>query len=138
MKRYELTDHTSDIGIKVYGKSMEELFCNAAFGMFDILADLEGIKTSTSIKIELTKENSEELLVSWLDELIYNFYTKKIIFSEFKIQNLNDTSLKAEAIGRHIGDRKSRLKTEIKAVTYHDLKIEKNNGAYEVGIIFDV
>jgi SHS2 domain-containing protein len=138
MKKYEIIDHTADIGIKVYGGFLEELFVNAAYGMFDIIADLEGLKTSTSVKIELEAANTEELLVAWLDELIYNFYTKKIIFSEFKIYELTDTKIKAEAFGKNIGDKKSRLKTEIKAATYHGLKIEEKNRNYEVQIIFDV
>ena len=138
MKPYEIVDHTADIGLKVYGTSLKELFHNASCGMFDIIADLKGIKTSTSIKIELEAPTTEELLVSWLDELIYNFYTKGIIFSKFDIESIDEKSLKAEAFGRHIGDKKSRLKTEIKAVTYHDLKIKESGGNYEVQIIFDV
>ncbi|MBL7068874.1 MAG: archease [Candidatus Omnitrophica bacterium] len=138
MKRYEIINHTADIGIKVYGKSLEELFINAASGMFEIIADLDGLKPSTSIKVKLEAQNDEELLVAWLDELIYNFYTKKIIFSEFKISSLSAAKIEAEAIGKHIGDKKSRLKTEIKAATYHDLKIEKESGNYQVQIIFDI
>jgi len=138
LKRYEIVDHTADIGIKVYGKSAEELFINAAYGMFEIIADLEGLKPSTSIKVKLGAQSAEELLVAWLDELIYNFYTKKIIFSDFKISILSDTKIEAEAFGKHIGDKKSRLKTEIKAATYHDLRIEKESGSYQAQIIFDV
>lgn len=138
MKRYEIIEHTADIGIKAYGKDLKDLFINAAYGMFDIIADLEGLKPATSIKVELTAGNTEELLVAWLDELLYNFYTKNIIFADFKIIDLSDTSMKAEVFGKHIGDKKSRLKTEIKAATYHDLKIEEKSGTYEVQIIFDV
>jgi len=138
MKRYDIVDHTADIGIRAYGKSLEELFVNAAYGMFDIIADLDGLKTSTSVKINLKAPNAEELLITWLDELIYNFYTKQIIFSEFKIAHLTNTNIKAEAFGKHIGDNRSRLNTEIKAATYHDLKIEEKNKNYQVQIIFDI
>ncbi len=138
MKKYEIIDHTADIGIKVYGQSLKELFTNAARGMFEIIADLDGIKPATSVKIALKAENSEELLVAWLDELLYNFYTKNIIFCAFKISELTGTGIKAEAFGRHIGNKKSRLNTEIKAATYHDLKIKEKDKSYEVQIIFDV
>lgn len=138
MKPYEIVEHTADIGIKVYGKTLGELFVNSARGLFDIIADLDGIKISTSIKIKLEADNPEELLVAWLDELIYNFYTKNIIFSEFKINKITDKSVEAEASGRHIGSKKSRLKTEVKAATYHGLKIEEDKKIYRVQIIFDV
>ena len=138
MKKYDIVEHTADIGIKAYGSTLKELFEHSARGLFDIIADLDGLKPSTSIKVKLEAVNTEELLVSWLDELIYNFYTKNIIFSEFKITALSDKRLEAEVFGKHIGNRKSRLKTEVKAATYHGLKIDKTKGRYEVQIIFDV
>jgi SHS2 domain-containing protein len=138
MKPFEILDHTADIRIKVYGKDLKELFRNAAFGMCSILADLEGITASTELEIKVEAPDREELLVEWLDELLYNFYTKHIIFSEFNIKELTDTGLTSGVKGRFIGENKNRLKTEIKAATRHDLRIEKKEGHYEVQIVFDV
>ncbi len=138
MKRYEQIEHTADIGVRVYGASVKELFKNAAFSMFDIIADLEGIRGSVEIDVELKAESPEELLVNWLDELLYNFYTKWIIFFDFDILELDGRRIKARARGRHVGENRNRLKTEIKAVTYHNLKIKEEGGQYSVEIIFDV
>jgi SHS2 domain-containing protein len=138
MKPFEIINHTADISIKAYGKSLDELFENAALGMFNILADLEGITTSTESEIKVQAIDQEELLVEWLDELLYNFYTKYIIFCDFNITELTNTSLVAKAKGRFVGENKNRLKTEIKATTRHNLKIEKKDDIYEVQIIFDV
>jgi len=138
MKRYEQFPHTADIGVRVFGKSLKELFENAAFSMFDILADLEGLKTPITRDIVLTAPNPEELLVAWLDELLYNFYTKSIIFSRFEIEEISETSLKAKVLGRPVGENRNRLKTEIKAVTYSDLKIKKTPDGFSVEIVFDV
>lgn len=138
MNRYEQIEHTADIAVRVYGKDMKELFGNAAFGMFDITADLEGLKESVAVDIDLKADNYEELLVKWLDELLYNFYTKWIIFFEFDILELEANRLKARARGRHVGENHNRLKTEIKAATYHDLKVKKSPDGYSVDIIFDI
>ena len=138
MKRYEQIPHTADIAVRVYGKDLKELFINAAYGMFDIIADLEGLKSSVSIDVNLEVPSKEELLVSWLDELLYNFYVKGIIFFKFDITFLSETKLIAKAEGRHIGKNKNRLKTEIKAATYHDLTIKESNEGYSVDIVFDV
>ncbi|MBL7071118.1 MAG: archease [Candidatus Omnitrophica bacterium] len=138
MKRFEIIDHTADISIKAYGKSLKELFRNAAFGMFNILADLEGITTSTSLELKLDAPDKEELLIEWLDELLYNFYTKQLIFCDFDITELTDKNLTAKVKGRFIGENKNRLKTEIKAATRHDLHITKKEDTYEVRIVFDV
>lgn len=138
MKRYEQFPHTADIGVRVYGKDLKELFANAAFAMFDIIGDLEGMKTPITREFEVTAANYEELLVAWLDELLYHFYTKWIIFADFEIEELDSGHIKAKAFGRSVGDNKNRLKAEIKAATYHDLKIKQAGGIYEVEIIFDI
>ena len=138
MKRYEQFPHTADIGVRVYGKSLKDLFGNAAFAMFDILADLEGITNDLTETFDLKANNSEELLIAWLDELLYRFYTKQVILSEFNIGELNGKSLKATAYGRSAKVNRNRLKTEIKAATYADLAIKKIVDGYSVEIIFDV
>lgn len=138
MKRYEQIPHTADIAIRAYGKDLKELFTNAAYGMFDIIADLSGLEKSVSIDVNLNAPSSEDLLISWLDELLYNFYTKGIIFFEFDIVDISDTRIMAHVHGRHVGENRNRLKTEIKAATYHELKINENSEGYSVEIIFDV
>ena len=138
MKRYEQFPHTADIGVRVFGKDPEELFVNAAFAMFDIIADLEGLKGDIVKDFKVQADNQEELLVAWLDELLYNFYTKQIIFYKFEVKEISPTSLSARAYGRPVSANRNRLKTEIKAATYSDLKITKTGEAYQVEIIFDV
>ena len=138
MKRYEQFSHTADIGVRVFGKTLKELFENAAFAMFDILADLDGIKGEITQDFELTAPNHEELLISWLDELLYNFYAKNIIFYKFEVTELSEDVIKARAFGRSVSENRNRLKTEIKAATYYNLRIIKKDDYYEVEIIFDV
>ena len=127
MRPFEIVNHTADISIKAYGKDLKALFENAALGMFNILADLEGITASTELEIKAEAPGAEELLVEWLDELLYSFYTKHIIFCEFNITGLTDTNLTAKVKGRFIGENRNRLKTEIKAATRHNLQIKKKD-----------
>lgn len=138
MKRYEQFPHTADIGVRVFGKDLKELFENAAFAMFDIIADLEGISGDTAVEFDLKAADDEELLVAWLDELLYNFYTKELIFHKFRIDELKDGKLRATAFARPVAANRNRLKTEVKAATYHDLKIKSDSGGYSVEIILDV
>ncbi|MFA5143620.1 MAG: archease [Candidatus Omnitrophota bacterium] len=138
MKRYEQFPHTADIGIRVYGRDLRELFENAAYGMFDVIADLEGIKTAGAEKVEAMGQTAEELLVAWLDELLYRFCTKDIIYSKFEITELSETRLKAKVRGRPAAANRNRLRMEIKAITYAGLKIVKTDSGYQVEIIFDV
>lgn len=140
MKRYEQVPHTADIGAKIYGKDMPELFVNAAFAMFDIMADIADMAKGegNKVNVEVKGPDLEGLLVSWLNELLYLSFNNDLLFHKFDIISLKKTSLKAEVTGKSLSANKDKLKREIKAATYHDLKITKDNGRYEVTIIFDV
>lgn len=138
MKRYEQFPHTADIGVRVFGRDLKELFENAAFAMFDIIADLEGMTGDIVMDFELKASDNEELLVAWLDELLYNFYTRQVIFYRFRVNELAGGALRATATGRPASANRNRLKTEIKAATYHDLKIKEAADGYSVEVVFDV
>lgn len=143
MKPYEIIEHTADVGIKANGKTLKELFENTAKGMFNII---EGEKThqinsqKTCQKIEIKKEidDFEELLVSWLSELLYIFNKEEILFDSFRIFELNNDSILGEARGERIDFSRNTLQTEIKAVTFHNLKIEEDISGFHCSVIFDV
>jgi SHS2 domain-containing protein len=138
MKRYEQFPHTADIGVRVFGKDLKELFENAAFAMFDIIADLEGLRGDIVRDLHLEAPTGEELLIAFLDGLLYDFCTNEVIFFKFDVIEVSSGMLKARAYGRPVSANRNRLKTEIKAATYSDLKIEKTDSGYMVEIIFDV
>jgi len=141
-KRFEVVDHTADLGIIAYGKTVPELFENAAFGMFSLIASLDGIKEKFRISISIDAHDYEELLITFLNELQYYYATKKVIFKRFEIFNLKETHLDANISGGEIADistTSSGILHDIKAATYHQLKIEKTSeNGYKTRIIFDV
>ena len=138
MKRYEIIDHTADIGLRAYGKDLKQLFTNAACGMFGILADLKNVRPKESLEIKLKAPNIEELFLSWLGELLYQYNSKGIIFKEVLIDKLNERSVSAQARGEKLDLKRHRLKTEIKAATYHELKVQKVKDTWQGEVIFDV
>ena len=140
MKPYEIIEHTADVGIKANGASIEEVFENAARGMFDIIGGKLQLETGTEKKIEIRKkaETPEELLVGWLSELLYIFNKEEILFDDFKILELDNNSIISESSGKKIDLACTPLQTEIKAVTFHELKIERDKEGFSCKIIFDV
>lgn len=140
MKRYKQIPHTADIGAKIYGKDIPELFANAAFAMFDLMAGIGKMAKGEGNKVEVEVQGPdfEGLLVSWLNELLYLSFNNDLLFCKFDVISLEKTRLKAEVTGQSLEANKGRLRREIKAATYHDLKITKDKGRYEVTIIFDV
>ncbi len=138
MKRYEIIDHTADIGLRAYGKDLKQLFTNAVYGMFNILADVKNVRAKKKLTINLKAPNLEELFLSWLSELLYQYNGKKIILKEVQIDKLSEKAISAKAIGERLDLKRHRLKTEIKAVTYHQLKVQKVKDMWQGEVIFDV
>jgi SHS2 domain-containing protein len=138
VKPFEVIEHTADIGIVAYGADIKQVFANAALGLFNLMADLENLKENTKREIELSAEDIEVLLVEWLNELIYISEVEHIIFKRFEVKELSNTQLKAICFGEKIKPGQHRLKREIKAATYHMLKLNKEDGSYKVRIIFDI
>lgn len=134
MDKYKVIDHPSDIGIEVYGKTLSELFENAAFGMMDMMFDLTQVDTKRSFAVKISAENIESLLISWLSELIYISDAKKIALCKFEINKLTDTQLEAKVIGGKI----NKVKESIKAATYSQLEIKEDKGFFKARIVFDV
>ena len=145
--KYKLIEHLSDVGIKVCGNNIIELFENAAEGMFSLITDLNNVKKIIEKEILIHIEEKieiEDFLIAWLEKLLYLCETEGIIFSYFKIKDfrVNDrqSSILALIEGERINLKKHEMLSQIKAPTYHNLHIHKENnkGGYIVEIIFDV
>jgi SHS2 domain-containing protein len=136
MPRFEVIDHTADIGIAAYGSDLKEAFSNAAYGMFTLIADLEDVGNDVVREISLEAIDQEALVVGWLNELLYLFDVDRIIFKEFEIDRLGHRHLQAIARGERIDVSRHHLRTEIKAATYHTLKIEEGDGV-RIQVILD-
>lgn len=138
MKKYELIDHTADVAIKAYGKTLSEAFENAAKGMFDIITDSSEIENIGQYDIELEADNLEELLVDWLSELLFLNSANNLVFGFFKVDlDEKKNKLSAKVFGEKFNISKHKAGAEIKAVTYHMLEV-KSKKPYHVQILFDI
>jgi len=138
MKTYELIDHTADVGIKAYGKTLSEAFENIAKGMFDIITNKSEIENIGQYNIELETNNLEQLLVDWLSELLFLNSANNLVFSFFKVDlDEKNNTLSAKVFGEKFDISKHKIGTEIKAVTYHMLEV-KTKKPYHVQVLFDI
>lgn len=139
MKPYEYLEHTADMGLLVRGQSLSELLKNAAQGLFETIAVVNTVDETESIEIQLTAESVEELFVAWLDELIFRHETEEIFFKRANIHRCSETEMFATVYGELVNFDKHEVYTEIKSVTYHQLKVEqKPDGSWHAQVIFDL
>ncbi|MFH1760653.1 MAG: archease [bacterium] len=141
-KRFKEIEHTADVGIIAYGKTLEELFENAACGMLYISYGNLSIDADLSLKIDIEEPDEIHLLVAWLSELNYLTLTNDFLthtIKDLKItQSEKSWRLQAEIKGTQAATFLDFFNTEIKAVTYHQLKIEKKKNHYQCQVIFDI
>jgi SHS2 domain-containing protein len=135
---YEILDHTADASVRVYGKSFEELLRNAACAMMELITDRDKVEPSEVVEIEASGENREELLVHWLQEILFAHQVKKMVFKDFEVKLEDETRIKGKAFGEEIDSEKHELSADIKAVTYHNLKVEPSDDRLKVEIVFDI
>ena len=136
--KYQTFEHTADLGIRVFGRTEKELFANAAYALFDLMADLKKVRETESLAVRLEAADREDLLVRWLSELLSLAAARGFLFKNFSFAHLDSTSLQAVAHGENIDPARHKMKMEIKAVTYHQVEVKKREGRWEGKIIFDV
>ena len=146
VKRYEELEHPSDVGLRFRGRSLEELFQNAGEGMFSLITDMESVEPIISLELGLEGESSsyEDILIAWLERLLYHFEVDFMLFSQVLVKELikskNGYSMKAVLYGERIDRKKHSIMEEIKAPTYQFLSIcrDKERRIWEGTVIFDV
>lgn len=137
-KRYRIFGTTADVGVKSSGRNMKEAFENQATGMFSIMVDLRTVTAGPSFNVKASGHDNESLLASFLEELLYISDTKQVFLKEFRITKLDGRTLSAEAKGEDIDPRRHIIKTQVKAVTYHMLKVDVSPGMVSTTVVYDI
>jgi len=140
MEEFEFLEHTADLGLRVKGKTSEDLFNNYAAVLFSLLTDYQP-KEIINKKITLQAQSLSELLIDWLNELLSMFFADDFLPKEYSIKITDDKGgkiLEAEIKGEEFDFESNPLKREIKAATYHEVKVEENDSEYVGEVIFDV
>ncbi len=155
MDRFRVLDISGDVGIKAFGKSINEAFINASTGMYSLITDTDAIKEKKTIDVSVESHSLDGLLVSWLNELIfhfdaYGFIGKKITITELTPSlpfegkggadqtGLPACKIKATVTGEDFDPERHERRLLIKAATYHMLRIEKAGDMWEVDVVFDI
>lgn len=134
----EQIDHTADVGIVIRAGDLRQLFERAAWGMFAVITDPETVRPTVSLSLAAAARDREGLLVRWLSDLNFHHATRHLLFSQFVVERLTDTELTATVCGEKIDPARHVLHTEIKAVTFHGLRLEQGHEGWRAQIIFDL
>jgi SHS2 domain-containing protein len=138
MERFRILEHPADIGFEAFGSTREEVFANAARALFHLIVDLDSIEPRDDVLVEVEGSDPASLLVNWLSELLYLNDAEGWLFSEFEVERLDDRSLTARARGEKFDRTRHRAKLQVKAITYHQLELERTAEGWQARVYVDI
>lgn len=133
--KYKVLEHTADAMVEVHGKTLDDRFANAAYALFDQMTDITKVKPTGELKIVLEAETREQLLVDFLQELLFVNDAEDLVFSEFEVKT-DGRRLDAVVKGEKFDEKKHTKRSVVKGVTYHKLEFNDKEGT--LTILFDV
>lgn len=133
--KYRLLEHTADAMVEVYGQDLGERFENAAYAMFDQMTDLDLVEAKGEVKVVLQADSREQLLVDFLQELLYVNDLEDFVFSRFEVST-DGKKLEAICYGEKFDPARHTKRSVVKGVTYHKLEFDDKEG--KVTLLFDV
>lgn len=135
---YEVFEHTADVGIRVRAASLDELFADAGRGLFALIVEnLDDVRPVQSRLFRVEGKEREYLLFDWLNELLFTFDTEHLLLSRFEVAVI-DSGLTATAWGEVMDPSRHRPDHEVKAITYHGLKLEPTEEGWLAEVIVDI
>ncbi|MEM0357890.1 MAG: archease [Candidatus Bathyarchaeia archaeon] len=141
-KGYKFLEHMADAYIAAYGKDLAEALENAAAAMFDVMTDIKKVGPEIEDYVEVSGEDEYALLYNWLEALLVKAEIEGMLYSKFKITELNRNNggfrLKAKIWGEKFNPQKHVQKVGVKAVTYHQMEIVKKKDRAVVKFILDI
>ena len=135
---YEHFEHTADLGLRVRASDLPSLFADAGRGLFAMFVDNpEEIQPVETVQFDIAGTDRDYLLFDWLNELLYTFESRHLLLGEFDVQ-ITDQGLTATARGEPLNPARHQLGHEVKAITYHGLKLEQQPHGWLAEVIVDV
>ncbi len=135
---YETFEHTADLGLRIRAADRNTLFEEAARALFAVIVeDLDSVRPVQSVNIALPADADDYLLFDWLNQLLFHFDSEHVLFARFKV-TVGEHGLTGQAWGEPLDRARHRLEHEVKAITYHGLKVEKNEDGWLAEMIVDI
>ena len=135
---YREIEHTADLGVEITAADLPALFASAGEALYALIADPATIENREAIKVSATGANPEDLLHTWLCELLALFNVRGFVGKRCEIDRISDGKVQGRVSGEKLDLKRHAFHTEIKGVTYHDFKVWQDAGTWHARVIFDV
>ncbi|MEO8498187.1 MAG: archease [Planctomycetota bacterium] len=135
---FETFEHTADLGLRVRADTFEHLLEEAGRGLSSIMVtNLDDVRCLQVRTYRVAGATSDYLLFDWLNELLYTFESERLLLTEFKVE-VDSEGLCATARGEPMDLERHRMEHEVKAITYHGLRVEEHADGWFAELIVDI
>jgi SHS2 domain-containing protein len=135
---HETFEHTADLGLRIRAADLDALFAEAGQALFEtIVEDLQSVRHEKRVDITLAADDRDYLLFDWLKELLFHFDTEHLLLGRFAVY-VTDIGLTGSAWGELLDRARHNLEHEVKAITYHGLRVEETPGGWLAEVIVDI
>jgi SHS2 domain-containing protein len=135
---YELLEHTGDLGLLVKADEVNGLFCEAGRALFDVITDIAAVEPRVEHQVSVAGNGLDECLVAWLNELLYLHETEELLFAEFAVHTIHASGVVGVGRGERFDATRHRIERGVKAATFHQLEVRKDENGWNARIILDV
>jgi SHS2 domain-containing protein len=140
---FEPVEHTADVGLHAWGRTLEELFTQAGLGMAALLTNPEKVEARERREVDLPADDLEQGLIGWLQEILYLYEVGRFVPAAVEVALVTPARVRATVIGEPLDRGRHESRADIKAATYHDLKIRSFRDAaggvrFDTVVIFDI
>ncbi|MBI3934918.1 MAG: archease [Acidobacteria bacterium] len=135
---YEVLEHTADVGLRVYGRTLPELFANAALGLMALAIEPQDFQEKERLPLSVSGSDAEQLLVNWLSEILYYIDADGWAFTRFAITECSPMAITADGWGERRDPASRTRAVAVKAVTYHQLAVCETPDGWQATIFFDI
>ena len=135
---YQIINHTADLGIIVKGPDVKQLFIHAARAMIDLMVEGDISERIATRDVLVKGEDFPDLMVRWLGEILYLFVGENLIVDSIEVKSISAVQLKSILTLARFEPEHHQVLREIKAVTYHQIAVDKRDDGWEARVIFDI
>lgn len=135
---FEILEHAADVGFRAQGRTLRELFANAALAVESIAMDIASAEPRTEYPLSAGGEDRESLLINWLNEIVYYIDGPRVVMCRFDISELTPTAVRAKGWGEPRDPQRHPVRIVVKAVTYHQLSVEERDEGWVAQVFLDI
>ena len=135
---YRILEHPADLGIEAWGRTVGEAYEQAAEALVAVLVDPETVSACTEVTVDVSAEDLEHLLVRWLSEILYQLDGRGFVPRRVSVQRVDETGLSATLRGEQLDLARHSTRTDVKAITYHQLSVQESRQGVVLRVFVDI